>query len=169
MPDGLPGAAVDAQGRYVRDPTENVKANLTAAVKRIDDLSKLNAKYSRRLAHLTAYYDKRLAKAETKRVDAVNAVNQLNVQRALDVANTQATTLATQVETARVNTQDLLQTALNPINTAIGEIRTWMLTQQGRTAAVTDTRSENQWRIGTVVSSGLAVAAIIALVILQHK
>ena len=110
-----PGPGVDAQGRPVIDPTENVKALTEAAVNRLDDLRNTETQHSKDLisiitknieemAKLRADYDDRLRDAESKRIDAIRAVDVGAVQRAAEVSAAQAQTLAIQVACVSADT-----------------------------------------------------------------
>lgn len=183
MPDnGTPGLPVDAHGRVAQDPTANVLENLQTAVKRLDDLrDALNNKvsdalmHSKEVASLRAEYDEKLREAETKRIDAIRAVDQGNVTRASEVAAAQATALASQlqvsaealraqVEATRITTADTLAAALQPIQNDVAVLREVQFRQQGEKTAnveTTDTRraSANQYT-NVITAIILAVAAV---------
>jgi hypothetical protein len=108
---GEPGPGVDAQGRTVIDPTQNVINTLDSAVTRLDDLRELQAESLRREMALRAEYEEKvrvtdaayaekLRLAESARIDAIRLVDTQQVQRAAEVQAAQALALATQVATS---------------------------------------------------------------------
>lgn len=101
-----PGLAVDAGGNPVIDPTKNVLDLVTASERRMDDLavaaeklSSVKHDHSRELIRLNADYSKELREAETKRLDAI---------RAVDVAA--ASVIANQVSTSAEALRSLVAT-----------------------------------------------------------
>ncbi len=79
------------------DPTTNVLALVEAAVKRLDDLQKVEVARLERQLDDHIEYTKQLAAAESKRIDAIRAVDVGAVAIASDRAGLQATALAAQV------------------------------------------------------------------------
>jgi len=76
----------DPEGSYPKDPTENVRDLMAAAVQRLDDLRIAEAHRIDGLLHLRAehvieiagirdHYSRQLAEAESKRLDAIRAVD----------------------------------------------------------------------------------------------
>src|ERR1035437_4392392 len=176
---GTPGPATDVHGRPVQDPTANVLENLQTAVRRLDDLrDALNSKVSDALEHskevaaLRAEYDEKLRDAETKRIDAIRAVDQGNVTRASEVAAAQATALASQlqvsaealraqVEATRITTADTLAAALQPIQNDAAALREVQFRQQGEKAGTIE--STDNRRASTNQYTGVITAIIIAI------
>jgi len=181
-----PGQGVDAHGNPVIDPTANVVAILVAAVNRIDDLRdaavkrqddlrQMEAESLRREAEMRRVYDEQLREAESKRIDAIRAVDVGAVNRAAEVAATQAATLATQVavsaETLRNQVQAAatastiaLNAALDPVQKAIDDLRKAQYEAQGQRAQVVDARGASgnvlAWIGGAVGLLGIAIATI---------
>ncbi len=89
--------AIDAQGGAVIDPTSNVLDLVEAAVKRQDDLRAADGRRIDEIMALHVYYAERLAEAETKRLDAIRAVDTAAVQLANEKAASTAAVLAKQV------------------------------------------------------------------------
>jgi hypothetical protein len=81
-----PGPGVDAQGRPVVDPTQNVLNVLAAAVGRQDDLRTSEQRHLERLTEVRMQYDRELREAEAKRIDAIRAVDVAAVGRAAEVS-----------------------------------------------------------------------------------
>ena len=151
-----PGAATDARGVPVRDPSTNVMDVVDAAVERLDDLrvaalERADAAviHVENMAAMRASFDEKLREAETKRIDAIRAVDVGAVNRAAEVSAAQALTLATQVATsaetlrAQVATtaeanRVALSTALNPVLESIADLRRIQYEQQGKSTAGTD-------------------------------
>jgi cobalamin biosynthesis Mg chelatase CobN len=163
-----PGPGVDARGIPVIDPTANVLALVSAAIKRQDDLREQESRHVREVLKVRAAYDKELRLAESARLDAIRAVDASAVQRASDVAGTAASTLASQVTAAAVTLRGqvdaaataaaaALVTALEPITKSIEDLRRTQYQGVGEKVAQTETRGSNQWIITTVV----AIVAII--------
>jgi hypothetical protein len=143
-----PGPGVDIQGQAVVDPTENVKALNEAGIRRLDDLRMANEEKMqveieavRREADLRAYYEGLLREKEEARIDAIRTVDTQAVQRAAEVQTEQATRLQTQVITTAEAFRATLTTALDPINTAIQDLRRAQYEAQGQKTQVIETRS----------------------------
>lgn len=168
MADGAPGAGVDAQGRAVIDPTENVKADLRAAVKRLDDLRESEVRHLTQNAAVHAGYQKELREAESDRIDAIRAVDVGNVQRAAEVAATQAETLRqqvatsaetlrTQVAAAATAATSALAAALQPIQKDISDLRQSQWQGAGEKSRGTETRAG----VGLWIAIAVAVSGFL--------
>lgn len=99
-----PGQGVDAAGNPVIDPTANVIAKVEDAVKRLDDLriaaeklSNVEHGHMREIGQIRADHARDLNEAETKRIDAIRAVDVAAVAIATERAGSAANVLATQV------------------------------------------------------------------------
>ena len=168
--DSLPGPGVDAVGRPVIDPTQNVLDLVQAAIQRQDDLREAESRHLRELSQIRADHTTELRRLEASRIDAIRAVDVGAVNRAAEVAATQATTLASQVavsaETLRTQVASTasagtvaLAAALEPIQKDIADLRRAQYEAQGKTAQVVDTRAKGS---STGLWVGLAVAAFAA-------
>ena len=146
-----PGPGVDAHGRVVIDPTQNVLDLVAAAIQRQDDLRDMEARHREREASLRHDYERELREAESARIDAIRAVDVGAVNRAAEVSATQAATLATQVATsaetlrtqvqaAAQQAQTALAAALEPIQKDIADLRRAQYEQQGMKAQTTEGR-----------------------------
>jgi hypothetical protein len=155
-----PGPGVDAQGRPVVDPTENVKALTEAAVARLDDLRTADTIHLRELMELRAYYDGLLRQAETARIDAIRAVDVGNVQRAAEVAAAQAEALRNQVAAAATASQTSLAAALDPIQKDIADLRRAQYEAQGKQGQVVEARAGTG---ALYAAAGLGVSILLAL------
>jgi len=176
---------VDAVGRPIPDPTENVRALTEAAVKRLDDLRTAEARYNEaevrhinEMSKLRAEHNGQLRDAESKRIDAIRAVDVGAVNRAAEVSATQATTLAAQVATSAetLRTQvaaaaaaaaTALATALEPLNTSIADLRKTQYEQAGSKAQVVETtagKDSNIRTVGFVVAVGVAIMGLITFI-----
>src|ERR1017187_3071000 len=82
------------------DPTKNVLETIAAVVQRQDDLRSSDRDHIREIAKIHEHYTSELRRAEAERIDAIRAVDVGAVNRAAEVAATQALTLATQVATS---------------------------------------------------------------------
>lgn len=163
-PDPVPGPGVDIRGNQVIDPTQNVLDLVEAAIKRQDDLRESEAAHVREIVALRADYDRELRRAESDRINAIRAVDVGAVNRAAEVAATQATVLAAQLqataEAGRVN----LNQALDPIMKDIQEIRKVQYEQQGAKSQTVETTTRQQFTIGNLLTlAGLAFASMIGL------
>ena len=183
-----PGPGVDAQGRAVIDPTQNVQDMMNSAVNRLDDLRTITADGLRREMELRAMYDEKLRDAETARINAIRLVDTQNVQRTAEVQAAQALALANQVTTsaealraqvaAASTSQDgKLAEALDPIRKDIADLRKVQYeTAGGKTQVVEarantgDTRSSMSMVIAAVVGFAtimLSISAIAVTVLLR--
>jgi hypothetical protein len=165
MADETPGPGTDAAGRPVLDPTENVKDLMEAAIQRVDDLREMQTKHLENTINLLtkhdvevdtlrSYFGKELREAESKRIDAIRAVDVAAVQRAAEVADLRASTLAAQVaqsaEALRIQVAAVAQAsateltrALEPIQRAIDDLRKSQYEAQGQKTQVVEARGSN--------------------------
>jgi hypothetical protein len=139
-PNGEPGPGVDAQGRAVIDPTQNVLDLVDAAIRRQDDLREVEAQHIREILNLRAEYDRELREAESNRIDAIRAVDVGAVNRAAEVAATQATVLAAQLSATAEAARTGLVAALEPIQKDIQDLRKAQYEIAGAKANVGETR-----------------------------
>jgi len=187
-----PGPGVDASGQAVVDPTANVIALNDAANKRQDDLRELTtahmreigdlreryhesmrlseSKHLREMADLRADFYDELRDAESDRIDAIRAVDVGAVNRAAEVAATQASVLAaqlaataeagrTQVAAAAQAQTVTIGAALVPIQEAIADLRRVQYEQVGQKAQVIEGRSGGAnvalWVFGAIAALGV--------------
>lgn len=131
----------DRESPWWADPTENVKDLgrdikdvIEAAMLRQDDLRVAGESSLRRELELRAEYEDKLRRAETARIDAIRAVDVGAVNRAAEVAATQAGALAAQLAaTAEASRAQVaaaasasvtsLAAALEPIQKDIRDLR----------------------------------------------
>src|ERR1039458_3280298 len=150
------GRPVDAQGLPATDPTKNVIDILDAAVDRQDDLRTAETRlldaqiaHTNESARLRAEYDDKLRDAESKRIDAIRAVDVAAVASAAAVVAQQQNILATQVATSAdalrlqvaataLAAETKLNTALEPIQKDIRDLRDRMQTDVGLKSAAYD-------------------------------
>ena len=172
MANSNPGPGVDAEGRPVIDPTQNVLDLVEAAIKRQDDLRNAESRHMREISELRAQYDRELREAESARIDAIRAVDVGAVNRAADVAAAQAETLriqvATSAETLRTQVAAsataaavALGNALDPLQTAIADLRRAQYEAQGvRTQSSEDTTSKRSDMGLMLLALAIVVSAI---------
>jgi hypothetical protein len=168
---GSEGPSTDQYNQPVIDPTRNVLDLVAAAIQRQDDLREMESKHARERAELTAGYDEKLRTAESERINAIRAVDVAAVQRASEVANQQAATLALQVSTTADAFRMALDAKVEPIQRRIDDLSRAQYEAQGQKTQVVEatTRSGSigLW-VGTVVAGlvgvvGLIVAAVAIL------
>jgi len=134
------------------DPTPNVLDLVHAAVRRQDDLRLAESKHVREVANIRDAHASELRIAESARLDAIRAVDVGAVSRAAEVAATQATTLATQVqvsaETLRTQVAAAagaatvaLAAALEPVQKDIADLRRAQYEAQGQKTHVVETQA----------------------------
>lgn len=150
------GVGVDATGGPVVDPTKNVLDLVEAANRRQDDLRRAEAGHLRELMQRDREHEAELRRAEKDRLDAIRAVDVNAVQRAAEVANQQATTLAAgqaaQADAVRVT----LAAALEPIQKDIAELRKSQYELAGQRAQV----GESRLNVGALLG-GLSVLLVL--------
>ena len=156
MANSKPGPGVDAAGNPVIDPTQNVLDLVDAAIRRQDDLREVEAQHIREILNLRAEYDRELREAESNRIDAIRAVDVGAVNRAAEVAATQASVLAAQLSATADASRSGLVAALEPIQKDIQELRKAQYEIAGAKANVGETRQERQ---GITQGQALLVAA----------
>ena len=154
------------------DPTENVIALVTAAMKRQDDLRDQDSVHIRELMGLRADYDQRLRGAETARIDAIRAVDVGAVNRAAEVQANQANTLAAQVATTADAFRASLAAALAPIQASIEDLRRAQYEAQGKQGQIVETRDvhgESRLNLSAVIAMVAAAVAIVSLILYATK
>lgn len=142
-----PGIAVDARGGGIIDPSENVKELSEASNKRQDDLraaseilleskakcleEKLTiiSKNIESLANLRASYEEKLSIAESKRIDAIRAVDVNAVSVASQRAGDQANVLASQVVQTAETLRNLVSTTAATVQQGFQSITTALSTR----------------------------------------
>jgi hypothetical protein len=154
------------------DPSTNVLDLVEAAIKRQDDLRDAEGSHLREVADLRATYATELRRAETQRIDAIRAVDVGAVQRAAEVAATQATALAaqvaaaaeamrTQVAAAATASTVALAAALEPIQKDIQDLRRAQYEAQGVKAQTVEGRNVMSDRSAQLLAAaGVAVAVL---------
>jgi hypothetical protein len=181
MPE--PGPGVDATGRPVVDPTQNVLDLVRAAIQRQDDLREAAERHAREVAELRSKFEEKLRRAETSRIDAIRAVDIGAVQRAEQVSAQAAATLAAQVatsaETLRAQVtasaaaaRAALTAALEPIQKDIQDLRRAQYEAQGVKEQVTDTGGDMSARRSqaiAMVSVAVAATAIIVTLLVSFS
>lgn len=163
-----PGPGVDASGRPVIDPTQNVLQLVEAAIKRQDDLRDAEARHVREIADLRELHAERMRIAEADRINAIRQVDVNAVQRAAEVADNRATTLAGQVSTAAEAMRAALAAALEPIQKDIADLRQAQYLTAGGKTQIVETQAKGAsaglW-IGVAVGGfGLLLTILIAAV-----
>jgi len=172
-PAQLPGLGTDSNGLPVIDPTQNVLNLVDAETRRQDDIRNLVSKHLTEMAALRADYDGQLRVAESARIDAIRAVDVGAVKAAAEVSATQATMLATQVQTVAEALRTSVQAAataasiaqanaIEPLVAAIADLRKTQYEAQGVRAQVVENRDDRrETGIGTRgwVAIGVALLA----------
>lgn len=176
--------------KKIIDPTKNVTAVLEAAVKRIDDLRNINRElvdskvdHLKEMADIRAEYDSRLREAESKRIDAIRAVDVAAVaSTARDAAivastlagqvSTSADTLRSQVELTKTAAAAALATALQPIQRDVSELRDNQFKlaglKQGSSESTESRRASVGQMIALVALIITPVSGIIIAIIVRH-
>lgn len=142
------GQPVDASGGPTIDPTENVKALSEASNIRQDDLREASDKYNaiaiqhtKEIAALHAGYAEKLSVAESKRIDAIRAVDVNAVAIASERQSAQAGVLATQV----IQSADALRALVSSTAQTIAEQNRQQFSQMNdRITAVERTQYEGR-------------------------
>lgn len=187
MADSPPkGKGVDSTGGPVVDPTANVYALVAAETQRQNDLRAAleeriadGGQHIRELLALDRAHAAEIRDLETKRLDAIRAVDQAQIQRAAEVQATAALALQAQVVTSAetVRTQqatfaqsftDALTNAIKPLTDTLAVVQQQQNLQAGELAGQRiqvaenrDTRTDWRGSIGTVIAIAVAVIAII--------
>jgi hypothetical protein len=158
--NGDPGPGVDAQGRPVIDPTQNVLDLVDAAIRRQDDLREVEAQHIREILNLRAEYDRELREAESNRIDAIRAVDVGAVNRAAEVAATQATVLAAQLSATAEAARTNLVASLEPVQKDIQDLRKAQYEIAGAKANVGEVRAD---KAGVSQGQALLISAAVGL------
>lgn len=173
------GPSVDQTGTPVVDPTRNVLDLVSASIARQDDLREAAIlRCDMAAAHINAILKERgehsadLRAAESKRIDAIRAVDVAAVTRAAEVATVQATTLAaqvsasaeamrTQVAAAASAAAVALATALEPIQRSIDDLRRAQYEAQGVRAQTTESGVGSRAWVGIAVAAGVGFFGLV--------
>jgi hypothetical protein len=187
-----PGPGVDASGQSVVDPSDNVRHEMATAMQRQDDLREMESacmrdsqaaegRHLRELATMRDEHADAMRKSESARLDAIRAVDINAVQRAAEVAATQAATLAGQVsasaealriavEQSATQSRAALTLALEPIQAAIADLRRVQYEAAGQKTQVIetrDTRGESRGNIMVIVAMISMAAVVLGLILAQ--
>ena len=160
--NGGSGPATDRNNEPVIDPTANVLDLVDAAVTRLDDLRQVETRriddlrdsFLKRIEEIAAvrsHYENELRMSESKRIDAVRAVDVAAVAAAASAAETRATALAQQVSAsaeamrnqvaaAAQAASTALTAALEPIQKDVADLRRVQYEQQGQRTEIGDRR-----------------------------
>jgi hypothetical protein len=169
----------------VVDPTANVYALVEAETKRQNDLREAlelriadGGQHIRELLALDRAHAAEIRDLETKRLDAIRAVDQAQIQRAAEVQATAALALQAQVVTSAetVRTQqatfaqsftDALTNAIKPLADTLAIVQQQQNLQAGelagqriQVAESRDTRGDWRGNIGTLVAVAVALLAL---------
>jgi hypothetical protein len=158
------------------DPTENVKdlaqdikAIVAASMQRQDDLRAMESRHVRELLDRDKSHAKELRAAESARIDAIRDVDVGAVQRAAEVAATQAAALAAQVTATADAFRLSISAALEPIQKDIRDLRDAQSRGVGVREQVVesrDVRGESRLNTGTLITMGLLAVAVLSLILL---
>jgi len=160
-----PGAATDASGIPVLDPTKNVLDLVDAAIKRQDDLRAAESRHVREVASLRAEYQAELRQAETARLNAIRAVDVSAVQRAAEVQSDAAATLAAQVVASAEAMRVALSAALVPIQADVADLRRAQYEAAGSKTQIVETRGTSAQALQLMVGVlGLLLTVVIIAV-----
>jgi hypothetical protein len=148
------------------DPTKNVLDLVHAETKRQDDLRKMESKSLRRELKNFKKYSLALDKAESKRINAIRAVDVGAVAVANAAAENRATTLAGQVNAAKDAQVVALKSETDPIRKDIGDLRQSQWTIAGGHDQVTESRAASG-NLGLWIGVGVSIAAFMAMGLFQ--
>jgi len=198
-----PGPAVDASGQSVIDPTKNVEALVKAEGRRQDGLRHADSKFLHAQVHALSSdiaterkhnralhkMEKRLARAESKRINAIRAVDVGAVAVANAAAEARAATLAGQVSAAKDAQVVSMKAETDPIRKDIGDLRQSQWTIAGGTDQTRENKGDSRakssnWAIwvgvgvavlgvgaailGTIVSGFLVTAGIVVTYLISR-
>jgi len=156
-----PGLGVDAAGGPAIDPTKNVLDRIDIEMRRQDDLREMADRHTQYIIELRALHYEELRDLEAKRIDAIRAVDVGAVNRAAEVAATQANVLAAQLQaTAEASRVNLIQ-ALEPIQKDIQDLRKAQYEIAGAKTQTGETRLNLVALVGV---AGFIVGIVIALI-----
>jgi hypothetical protein len=175
-PPGSPspsgGPATDARGTPVRDPSPNVLDVVRTGLTSESQLRKQGLKALRREQALHIKYNRKLAKAESSRVDAIHAADEAARGREAIVNAAQTAQLAKQVtdtaEAVRISSEqqrtsmvDLLKTTMEPVNKSLAELTKALYSGEGAAGQRRTGRDNSQWLIGTAIAIAVIIATIV--------
>lgn len=172
MTETRAGQGIDYRGNPVIDPTKNVSELFEAGMKRQDDLREKDAEYLRREMLLRAEYDERLRRAETARIDAIRAVDVGAVNRAAEVQQEAAVTLANQLAaTAEASRNQVAATAaaqvtslaaaLEPLQKDIRDLRDAQSRSVGGKDQTVETRASTTGNLGLIIAAAGVMSAFL--------
>lgn len=159
--NSAPGPGVDAQGRAVVDPTQNVLDLVRAESRRQDDLRHAE----RRLHKAEERHARDLRKAEAKRVDALRAGDQAAIKAAAEKVDATAATLAATVAAAAEAMRAAQAAQAEAFTKALAEVQRFQYGQQGGTAQVSETRARaDSLGVWVAIAATLLLGALSLLV-----
>jgi regulator of protease activity HflC (stomatin/prohibitin superfamily) len=131
--NGAQGPPVDSQGNPTADPTRNVINNLQDAVKRLDDLRKLevhrqdnlrdkDVRQLRQEMELRARYEEKLRKAESRRIDAIHKADEAAAAKVAALQTSAQANLQRQLSTRRESSQWVVATVITGLVLVLGII-----------------------------------------------
>lgn len=189
--NGGNGPATDRHNEPVIDPTANVLQLVEASIKRLDDLRESENRrvddlrssfleHIEKVADVRAHYEDELRVSESKRIDAVRAVDVAAVAAAASAAETRATALAQQVSAsaeamrnqvaaAAQAASTALTAALEPIQKDVADLRRVQYEQQGQRTEIGDRRVSTSAVVGYIFAAIAALIAIATLVVLLAR
>lgn len=147
----------EAKEKGFTDPTTNVLLLVEAAVKRIDDLQKVEMERVGDQIRLHTEYTKQLAEAESKRIDAIRAVDVGAVAIASERAAAQAIVLANQVVTSAETLRSLVASTAATVASQLAALQT-QLTE--RLALLEKSQYESKGRSGISAPLLMLMAAL---------
>jgi len=154
------GPGVDAQGRPVVDPTQNVRELVVAAIERQDDLRILDSQWRDKMSARDLEHAREMRAAEAARIDAIRAVDVENVRQRAVEAEQRASTLANTVAATASAFDAKLVTELDQLKKDIADLRRVQYEGVGQKTQVVETRGQ----IGTVQAIiGLGIATLAAI------
>jgi hypothetical protein len=156
------------------DPTENVRHELAAAMQRQDDLRTMEASHLRELSSIREYYAEKMRELESDRLNAIRSVDITAVQRAAEVSEIRASTLAAQVadsatalritvEQQAAVTRASQTTELEPIKKDIADLRRVQYEAAGQKTQVVETQAKSGLN-SVWIGVGLALITVLLTV-----
>jgi hypothetical protein len=161
----------EARENGYSDPTTNVLLLVEAAVKRLDDLQRVEMRRIDEQLQSHTDYTKQLAEAEAKRIDAIRAVDVGAVAIASERTAAQAVVLANQVVTSAETLRALVASTATTVANQLASLQTQLTDRIG---LLEKSQYESKGRSGLsapllMLIAGLAGGIIVFLIQLAFQ
>lgn len=145
------------------DPTANVLKLVEEAVRRLDDLARLQAESMRREMDLRSTHQRELAAAEKERLDAIRAIDAQSINLASNAVSSVQQAMDAKINLVAERSQQQLQGTTTLLQERLLSIERNQYLGAGAKEQQHEGRAQNQWAVGIglgVLGAGAAIAGV---------